>query len=1197
MGKLTRKRKTAYAFAAVFLALFFLIAALPLWFPWVLHPVLEKQGVRYGHYERNSYGRFILTDVEFSQPKMKFLAGRVDVLLPTTMLWRLFREDARENYLQVSDWNLQLLEAGKEKSPLASVYQSSEKLDPILAKLNRWLPRAALTNGVIHFRNKEISIPEGSWRNGNLSGRIISGKLLPETTFVAQLSTSSRQISWKTAAWNLESELTAQQDHQFLKIEGSATWQSNRVEIAARFGRDDLLPQSASFQSKSFRVPTQLLKLEGYRDLTGSLEARWQTNRFALDLTAKAQPDETGETFLSPVEAEIRANGDTNSVRIESANIFSPWLQGKLSRNAEFNFRGEMLSPVATLRIAGDLSRQKWFAARGQLTGEATLRPGQNRFPDTTFDLSGVGIEIGKLQTERLDLKGKFEWPWLGMQSAKVEFKEGGTAEGNLRFNAVSRLVSDGRVKLSGRIGQQFLPPNISYKNISLLAEVSGPLKNLSHSAHVELQEVRLPNSTPLGIIADWDGTQLTLQNFQAKVSAKNSSLTVSGSLDAPTNHFAAHVESLDLLTNARPLLHLETPFAVSWTRAGSNRAVQIEPFGWRGEKTEISLGGGIQWPNEGMVVAVLKEFDLTSFQDFSEGPLPDALLERINLSANWTNGPVSFVVDGLAKFSSQDGTPFSAELRASGDGNGISIERASVGNGLEAVVSGKGFLPVRINPATRSNVVQTLPKQRIDFQAATLPNPQFWERVSQWTQTTFQEPSGSIAVTGTLDAPSGKILFGAKEIVFKLAKAGQPIPRLQNFVADFDLVRDRIALHRFEVLVEGQPVTATGELPLPDDLETNWKKIFDWHKANVHLKMVDAQISPFERLFPKFLSPLGTVNLDLTAAGGKLEGELRVAGAALRPVPSLGPVHDIEARVKLLGDMIKLETFKGSIGGQPIELAGEISLAKEKGAALPLFDFRLRGTNVPLARQPELILRSDIDLSFSNKKGSTPLVSGTLNLRDSFYLSDLKRLIPGKVAKAKQRPPYFSVETEPFAGWRLDVAVRGTNFFKVRSPIFRGDLSANLKIEGTLRDPTALGDATIASGVVQFPFANLRVDQGFISLTSENPYRPQLSVSASARTFGYDVKMNLSGPADKPNVEFSSNPGLTSEQILLMMTAGELPHDEISFSAQQKAGRLAFFLGKSLYSKFGGAAENKLEIRSGDDVSDQGRPTYVLEY
>jgi translocation and assembly module TamB len=279
--------------------------------------------------------------------------------------------------------------------------------------------------------------------------------------------------------------------------------------------------------------------------------------------------------------------------------------------------------------------------------------------------------------------------------------------------------------------------------------------------------------------------------------------------------------------------------------------------------------------------------------------------------------------------------------------------------------------------------------------------------------------------------------------------------------------------------------------------------------------------------------------------------------------------------------------------------LTGELNFGRiDRATSLPIFHFKLRGTNVPLARQPEFIIRSDIALNISNEKGGEPFVSGELNLRDSYFLSDLKRLIPGKVAKPKQRPPYFSIETEPFANWRLNVAVKGTNFLKVRSPLFRGEISADLKIDGTLKEPIALGETKVDSGVVQFPFANLRVDQGFVALTSENPYRPQISLGASARTFGYEVKMELSGPVDQPNVVFSSNPGLRSEQILLMITAGELPRDEMTFSTEQKAQRLAFFFGKNLFSKFGsGGTEDRLEIRSGEDVSEQGRQTYYLEY
>ncbi|MEO5803703.1 MAG: translocation/assembly module TamB domain-containing protein [Verrucomicrobiota bacterium] len=1177
-----------------------LIAAAPLWFPWILPSVFKKYGVRYSHYERDGYSRFILRNVIFAQPKIKFQAKRVEILFPTTLLWRNFGDDRRENYLRVSDWSLELLDSTDTQPKTNSVFYLSQKLDPLLADLKRWIPRATLDNGAIRFKNKVIALPVAEWAKGNLSGRIFSPQLFPETFFNADLEDKfSKRILIENPTWNVGAVfIIAEQEKNLLQLEGSVLWQSNHIDLAAQFGREGWLPDSASVNSKLFRVPAEVLKLQGYRDLGGSLDLRWATNRFTVDLTASAQPIENKEVFLSPVEAVIHASGDTNSVLVETATISSPWLQAKLSKNVEFSFRGELLSEAATLSLAADLSEQHWIAATGILNGVAILRRGTNRFPDTTFTLAGAGIDISEIQTEQLDVQGELDWPWLRIDSASVRFKDA-NAQANLKFNAVTRLIADGNLKLDGHLGREFLPPEISYKKISLNADFSGSLKKLLHSAHVELKDAKFPGLAPLGIVADWRGTHLDLESLQAKISSTNSALVFSGSANVQTDRIDARVEKLTLMTQEQSVLSLQKPIAISSMKNGSSWTATIEPLRWLGEKTEISLAGNVQWPQQGDVSLSTTQFNFSVFQDFSERPLPSVLIERLNAVAKWTNGPVNFSFEAFARFFSRDGTPFLAELQALGNAKGTTIELANVGTKTETVISGKGFLPMTILPGS-SNLLQTIPKGSVDFRAETIPNTQFWEELASLTQTTFREPRVSIVILGTVDAPQGKISASAKEIILKPKAPDQPIPRFQNLFADFDLVREHVTLNRFEVFVEGQPITATGELPLPKILERDWKKVFDWRKANAHLKIIDAQIAPFERLFPTILSPLGTMNLDVTiVSGGKLDGELRVENAALRPIPSLGPIHDIKARLKLAGTQLKLETFEGFLGGEAVNLSGEINLAKYQSTNLPAFNFKLTGTNVPLARSPDFILRSDIDLGIANKQGGVPVISGALNLRDSFYLSDLKLLIPGKVAKPKNRPPYFSVETEPLANWHLNIAVRGENSLKVRSPLFRGELSANLKLDGTLKEPIALGDARINSGVIQFPFANLRVDQGFISLTSDNPYRPHLSVSASSRTFGYDVKMEVSGPADKPNIEFSSNPGLTSEQILLMVTAGELPRDEINFSTQQKAGRLAFFLGKNLMSKFGSndARDDKLEIRSGENVSEQGRQTYYLEY
>jgi len=224
-------------------------------------------------------------------------------------------------------------------------------------------------------------------------------------------------------------------------------------------------------------------------------------------------------------------------------------------------------------------------------------------------------------------------------------------------------------------------------------------------------------------------------------------------------------------------------------------------------------------------------------------------------------------------------------------------------------------------------------------------------------------------------------------------------------------------------------------------------------------------------------------------------------------------------------------------------------------------------------------------------------VIAGEAQLRDSFYLRDLQDLLPG-VASPSQRPPYFSIEDEPWADWKLDVTLRGERFLKVNSPLFRGTVSTGLQLIGTLKNPLALGTVKIGSGVVQFPFANFDVTHGFVTLTSENPYRPDLHLIATARSVGYDVRMEVNGPADQPVVQFSSIPPLTSEQIVLMITAGVIPRNDYALSMEQRAGKVALFVGKSLLSQFGlGGQSERLTIRTGENVSETGRSTYHAEY
>ena len=288
------------------------------------------------------------------------------------------------------------------------------------------------------------------------------------------------------------------------------------------------------------------------------------------------------------------------------------------------------------------------------------------------------------------------------------------------------------------------------------------------------------------------------------------------------------------------------------------------------------------------------------------------------------------------------------------------------------------------------------------------------------------------------------------------------------------------------------------------------------------------------------------------------------------------------------------MKSFSGALGDEPVFVAGRIALPQD---GLPRFEFSLRGTNVSLVRQPGTIVRSDLDLLISLTNG-TPLLSGTATLRDSAFLQDL-RVLRGKVRQSERRYPFFQIDDPALSAWRLDLRVKGDQFLKTRTPWFRGVASADFHLGGTLGNPVAPGFVRVDSGVAQFPFGFLDVSSGRATVELAAPHQMKLNVAASGSAFDYSITMKVEGSLEEPRVIFSSSPPLNSQQILLMLTAGQIPRDDIHLTSQQKAARIAVYLGKDLLARLGAEPDqaDRLTIRSGENVTDQGRLSYSLEY
>ena len=308
-----------------------------------------------------------------------------------------------------------------------------------------------------------------------------------------------------------------------------------------------------------------------------------------------------------------------------------------------------------------------------------------------------------------------------------------------------------------------------------------------------------------------------------------------------------------------------------------------------------------------------------------------------------------------------------------------------------------------------------------------------------------------------------------------------------------------------------------------------------------------------------------------------------------------LGVLQDINADLSFAGRRVTITQLQGLMGGQPLTLSG--AAAWSGGREIDL-DLQLRGTNLPLVRKTGMLLRGDLDLTISTADDQTTTVRGKVALHNGLMLADVGSLVPAGGERRSTRPPYFSVEVEPFAAWGLDVAVDGENFMRLRTPLLNGVATVHARLDGTLLNPRAIGEVSLREAVVKLPFANFTVEEAVAELSPQNPYEPELHLRAEGKRLGYDLLMELTGTTSEPRLELSSEPTLPASDVLLFVMAGVAPKDEVSYSEGRRALQIGLYLGREIVGDLLGLdAGDRLTVTTGEKLSRRGRETYRFGY
>lgn len=1163
--------------------------------PWWLGPVLRSAAGHYGatfaRYERVGYARFAVYGVVVERPTVRVTVERAEYATPA--VWLARRLSGKPPRLVLAGWRVEV----KPRPAAAAVAAGPARaggamplrliLGNVANGLDRWLPQAEAGAGKVTWPGGGLELAAATWEHRTLAARgfhftglAADVRVVAATDGGFELQATSDEQAWRAAFKNTGDQ-----------ISGEVRVLDQPATVKARFAAAGWMPAEAEVRADHWSIPGARVKLgQFYSAVRGDARIDWRDGKFetSADLVGDAIPDRKAP----PLTAKLRGRGDTQSLTVESLAIEIPGVTAGLSAPAVIDRRGRMAGGATTFSLAIDLEKQPWFTAKGRVTGEAQLKPREGATPLVDAVMTAQDVALPDWAIARFGATAQLDWPRLTVKQAEFGFAEGGqlAVQGGWDFAAkeIRDATAEGTVRPS--LVARWLPKAVKFESIAITAKAAGPMAALVHEGTARVATLNIPNLQPLVADVTWRGKGAAVTIEEARVQAGGSQLAVAGTVDAT----GAQLTALRLSKGDAVRLALTHPAPVRWSPK-----IEIGPLEFTGDDASLAITATTG--ASGHLNFATHNFSSMWLADFITLPGPEWRIATLAAEGAWDRGPLTFKAEGDVAVALGSNRSAAVAFMAHGDKDGIEVESLHVAEGAAAIVTATGRLPFTFSPGGAAPSAQILPDAPLAFHATTTSNPTFWKKLAETTGLTFEEPEVTLDLSGTWSRPQGEIRAKATRLAADGKLIHSPVSSVDAL--ELHVVADRAGLtvDRFTAKIEGQAVRANGKLAFAPEQWAELKKAplaFVRQRGSMQVEIPDAEVAAIARHFPDLLAQAGRVEVDATfVPGGEMKGTLRLRDAATRPLGGLGVLQEIQGELQLAGNTVEVRSLTARAGGEPVTVSGKIELPLKTA---PKYDLALRGENLPLVRQTGLLVRADVDLKFATAADNVPAITGTVRLRDSMFLSDLRAFIPhGGGGGPTRRPPYFAIERPPFNAWRLDVSVQGEQFIRLRSTLFTGVASARFKIGGTLGDPRMTGEAIVDSGTVSLPFAAFKIEEGAVRLTVADPNALQLAVTGTSRRYGYDLRMEVSGTAEAPVIIFYSSPSLEAKQVLLMVMTGELPHDEVTYGNAQRAARLGTYLGQSLITTLGGDAteSDRLSITTGEKVSSLGRETYDVEY
>ena len=1183
------------------------LLTMPFWMGSALHIIAPKEIIQFQSYERLGYGRFKLTGIEVDSPQASLTIDSLEALTPLNWIRNTWKTEEARDFVQLGTVTIDLKE-----NQGASGESSSDKLpqnlpdalvflEKNLQTTDKWLPQARVDKIILNKGEDTLSLNTLSWKNRQLrlSGSKNKFSEYPFELFL-DLATNSQNLDLKIPAAEFDSTSQLKWTNELPVVGSVLNYRENSAYLELRFNREAWIPQSADWNLADWHLDIEEYSTNTlYSELQFNLEGSWDTgsmnNLLAGQLTAEPDSD---QRQVPAVTFESAILGNPGSVSVEQFSLTSPGIDARISEPINYNLQTLQLEGDIRFDIDLDLGLFNREDLQGKLEGLLEVST-ENDLPVGIFNLSGTGVQIKTHSFESMEIQADLNWPILQLHELSAQLDSGSIINGQGSINLDSREVNEASIHSDLKVEtlKSFLPEGISLSEVSFSGELSGPFDSLEHNGTLLAQAFETTALKPVSLTASWEGNSLLIDFFETTVTGESSSLLLSGSGEISSSDMTWKISDLVLKSESALIASLQSEATLEYL-ADTSTKILLRDINLTGPVGEISLQAEIDFPQYATIDFKAGGIDTELWlNSWLKDPPPPLQINSAISQIKWNEGPVQFE-SAFDICTSVKDQPIQASGEISSTGRRIQIVDMIVTDQQSPWITANGDLPISIS-------LEQGIKFKIDKDAAlsmdleTSESANWLDLLSTYSPFEIDQFFSKARLRGSLSDLEGSFDF---QLITEEGQGDHAMPPT-TIAATGGIDHTQLTLSSATVSVNEEAFNLSGGIKLPEelvDLIEDSEIEIPWQETVLSLVIPKSEITPIRYFAPGLLSEGGEIEAELSGSiASGIEGFFRVQGLTTRSIFPFGSMRNLTADIQFDGQSARLNDVSGYIGREPITIAGELDYRDWKQ---PSYQFTLVGNDLPILRKPGLLLRSDINLSIDKANKDPTSITGEVTMKDGLFLLN-KNSIPsvssGGGKSASTRPPYFAVEVAPLSEWEMDIAVKGDQFMSVKTPAADGILSLDMQLQGKLKEPFAIGRVEFENGNLFFPFASFEIEQGLIEIPIDNPYTPMLEIIGSSQRFGYDLGIEIRGSAYDPQIRFTSSPPLTSEQIMLMVVAGENPDGMFKYSASQRASKLGLFISKGLFAgdESNGGLMSRFSLDTGENLSEQGKETMEIEF